>query len=850
MKAFLSRFTPSLMTPEALEAVFVQREELAQRVIDLIRDSTLTQSKHHTLLIGPRGTGKTHLIALIYHRIKTAADLRDRMCIAWLREEEWGVASFRDLLLRVFRALFEESDDPGLAKRIESLYSLPPETAERAAGSLLKEFVGDRTLLVLMENLDDLFDGLGTAGQKRLRAYLQENPFWTIVATAQSLFNGVSLQTSPFYGFFRIHHLKELTLEDARQLLTKIAKLNGDTEVATFIMTPSGRARVRAVHHLGGGNHRVYVIFSEFLTRESLDKLVDPFMRTLDDLTPYYQARMAWLSPQQRKIVEFLCDKRHAVTVKDIAERCFITHQTASSQLQGLREMGYVRSIPVGRESYYELREPLMRLCIEVKRHRGEPLRLFIDFLRLWYSRTELQQRLSSLETGAVVEQEYVLHALHALENAEDPLMRACVDDLKASFNEGDFAKAFQAAEELAAIRGDAEDWYELGHCLAHLSRFADALEQFDKAVGLEPGRAGFWGTRAWALDELGRYEEALASIDKSIELEPGVAVRWLNRSVMLGHLGRHDEALTSVDKAIELRPSYWRSWARRGGLVFQLGRYDEALQSFDKAIELERQDWGLWLDRGLVLHQTKRYQEALVSFDKAIGLNSSHSHSWLHKAWVLFDVGRYDEALASVDKAIELNDRSFESFMSRAQILVTVNRWKEGCAVLDDVLSHFTNDSKSSPRATGAIVLGLFNSSRESEVLRERIGELIALYDKHQLVSVLAHGIVQGISALLSSVVSNEAARVWRDIWQSIAGERIEFQLPLRLLDAAIRYSETHDQRILLELPVEERTLLEPLLQKEPFPAKEPMGSLYRSTRGSRGKSRRISQRKIGSPG
>ena len=360
---FLSRFTPSLMTPEALEALFVQRETLAQRLIELIRDSTLTPSKHHALLIGPRGIGKTHLLALIYHRLQAMDDLQSRLLIAWLREEEWGVTSFLDLLLRIFRALQAENHDAALAEHIEGLYDLPPNTAERAGAALLKEFVGDRTLLVLVENLDDLFAGLGDKGQKRLRAYLQENPFCTILATAQGLFNGVALQTSPFYGFFRISHLEKLTLDEATLLLTNIAKLESDYELASCLQAPIGRARLRAIHHLAGGNHRVYVIFSQFLTRELLDELVEPFMHTLDDLTPYYQARMAWLSPQQRKIVEFLCDRRHAIPVKEIAQRCFMTHQTASSQLKLLREMGYVHSIGVGRQSYYELHEPLMRLC-------------------------------------------------------------------------------------------------------------------------------------------------------------------------------------------------------------------------------------------------------------------------------------------------------------------------------------------------------------------------------------------------------------------------------------------------------------------------------------------------------
>ena len=397
---FLSRFTPSMMKPEALEALFVQRKELAKRLVDLIRESALTASKHHSLLIGPRGIGKTHLISLIYHRVQAIEGLRERLLIAWLREEEWGVASFLDLLLRIFWTLADERTGLVPSERVEALYKLSPDEAEHAGAALLKEIISDRTLLILVENLDDLFEGLGDEGQKRLRSYLQENPFCTILATAQSLFSGVSLQTSSFYGFFRIHHLGELTLEEARGLVTSVAKLEEKNDLASFVATPLGRARIRAVHHLAGGNHRVYIIFSQFLTRDSIDELVEPVMQTLDDLTPYYQARMSWLSAQQRKIVEFLCEYRAAAPVKDIAQRCFLSHQTASSQLKELRDKGYVHSTSVGRESYYELREPLMRLCMEVKKNRGEPIRLFVDFLRLWYSRTELEQKLELLQPG------------------------------------------------------------------------------------------------------------------------------------------------------------------------------------------------------------------------------------------------------------------------------------------------------------------------------------------------------------------------------------------------------------------------------------------------------------------
>src|SRR6266545_1036127 len=105
---FLSRFTPSLMSQEALEGAFVQRERLAKRLITVIRESALTESKHHSLVIGPRGAGKTHLLAVVYHRLKDQAELRDALSIAWLREDEWGITTFLDLVMRILRVLEAE----------------------------------------------------------------------------------------------------------------------------------------------------------------------------------------------------------------------------------------------------------------------------------------------------------------------------------------------------------------------------------------------------------------------------------------------------------------------------------------------------------------------------------------------------------------------------------------------------------------------------------------------------------------------------------------------------------------------------------------------------------------------
>jgi DNA polymerase III delta prime subunit len=453
---YLSHFTPSMMAPETLEAMLVQREPLLTRTVAHVVESLRTGSRHHTLFVGPRGIGKTHLISLLHHRLAKTKEAKSKALIAWMREEEWGVTSFFELVMRILRTLDASYPAFNIAERTQPLYELKIDDAAKQAESLLLDVVADKCLVILLENLDDLFDQIGDQGQKAWRAFIQNHSNMLLVCTTPSLFAGVSVHKSAFYGFFDIEPLAELEFEDVVNLLRKIAVERGDGDLVAFIDTPEGRARIRAVHHLAEGNPRIYIIFAQFLSHEALDELVQAFMHTLDELTPYYQARMKELPGQQRKIAEYLVHYRGAATVKAIAKACFITQQVCSSQLKQLKDKRYVRSIEQGRESFYELCEPLMRLCMEVKKQRGEPVSLFVEILRIWYTQAELEKKISDKLITSLLELEYVQRALSKYQvESTDPKVLAVTKDLMKVSVEGNIPKFMGLIEELKAVGGD-----------------------------------------------------------------------------------------------------------------------------------------------------------------------------------------------------------------------------------------------------------------------------------------------------------------------------------------------------------------------------------------------------------
>ena len=675
-REFISRFSPNRTDPVVLDQIFVQRRDLLDQSVAVLRESALTGNKHHLLFVGPRGCGKTHLLALIVHRLEQQTDLADRLRIAWLNEDETSL-SFLDLLLRIYRALSDRYPQEFPREDLKQLYGHDPEQALNALSENLIKRIGSRTVLVLVENLDALFNQLDVSDQRTWRAFVQNHPVFATAATAQSLFAGVSDREQPFFGFFDTRHLRPLTVEEATELLQRIARLNGDLRLTEFLSSSRGHARVHAIHHLSGGNHRLYIVLSDFLTQETLDELVRPLEEMVDErLTPYYQERLRWLSPLQRKIVEFLCFRPRPVAVKEIAERLFAEHGTITSQLKKLREMGYVASNPRGRESLYELAEPLMRLSMQVKDTRDhQPLELIVDFLRVWYEREDLEQRLARVAPAAA-SREYLTAALAKLQSGEPDLRRQllchALEDVDL-----EHCDAAQIAElrALAEETGDPNDWLNYAAACYHGEGWLEAIEAFGK-VALLPDAPAEQVARAsvdrgLALRKAGRTGEAIADYTRAIEL-PGapteqIARALANRGFAYRQAGRIEEAIADYTRAIELPAApatqVSRALVNRGVALSQAGRIEEAIADYTQATELAaapaEQVARALVHRGFTYRQAGRAEKAIADYTRAIELPAAPAAqvAWAlnNRGFALSQAGRSEGAIADYTRAIEL---------------------------------------------------------------------------------------------------------------------------------------------------------------------------------------------------
>ena len=155
----------------------------------------------------------------------------------------------------------------------------------------------------------------------------------------------------------------------------------------------------------------------------------------------------------------------------------------------------------------------------------------------------------------------------------------------------------------LCACSSPHKAHYNKGISYLELRRHNQAIQEFNKAIELNPKFAAAYLKRGVAYKSNSRIDQAIQDFTKAIELNPKVADAYMNR----GH-AYTDAAYTNREKTIRNR------------------KFNRAIQDFTQAIELNPKFAAAYLNRGIVYKSKDRIDQAIQDFSKAIELNPENT--------------------------------------------------------------------------------------------------------------------------------------------------------------------------------------------------------------------------------
>ena len=619
----IRKFNPgTFQSDDEVVRQFVVRQGELDLVLEVIRGNTDSPSCQHVLVVGPRGRGKTMLLARVGAELRTDDELSERLFPVRFMEESQEIATLADFWLE---ALFHlaHANPTGNPEFSRDLLVTHADLAARWRDTNIEECARaafleaadrlDRRVVLMVENLQSLCSDVGDDFGWQLRQTLQSEPRVMLLATATSRFKGLDDVERPFFELFRIVELEPLSTDACRRLWNMVS---GDEQTSR---------EIKPLRILTGGSPRLLVIVATFARHRSLRQLLEDLVTLVDDHTEYFRSHLEVLAKTERRVYLAVIDLWQSSSAQEIAARARMDIRTASALIARLVDRGAVVVEKTGRKRKYAAAERLYSIYYKLRRERDEAglVRNLIQFMTVFYRSDELAQMVGKWRVEA----------------AQSPPIREGLERaLAASDTQGlqtEVAKALFNKGLTHGQRGESE---------AELAAYDDLLARFATSDTLELQVQGAMAmfNKGVSHNERGESEPALATYgdlaarfgaSDTPELQVPVARALFNKGVTHGQRGEFEEALTAyhdlvarfdASNTLELQRHVAGALFNKGVTHGQRGESEEALTAYhdlvarfgaSNTLDIQVQVTKALVNKGLTHGQRGESEEALAAY-------------------------------------------------------------------------------------------------------------------------------------------------------------------------------------------------------------------------------------------
>ncbi|HYJ03663.1 MAG TPA: tetratricopeptide repeat protein [Chthoniobacterales bacterium] len=696
----LGTYNPSQVPKGTLLSEFTARRGMLSDLLGILRSNAPGEPCQHSLLIGPRGFGKTTSLFALKYGVEDDGKLAAIWEPLLFDEENYQIADLAGFWLECLRLAETAFRVPLEAARYAPLsISRDPNLEAMAREAFLSVLdQSHRRCLLLIDNINDILSVVSDENQQhRLRAFLLEDSRVCVVGTANTYFEAIQNTDQPFYNLFRIFRLDRFSPAEMRAAVEGMVEArsmgNGD------LLLPPSEGYWKGLHILTGGNPRLLKMVFQLMEQGVTSDFRAQLEGLLDAYTPYFKHRIETMSPQQRRVFDAIALAWDPVQISDIAPGLRMESNQISAQVRSLMDAQLI-VIAGGsaKRRTYQIADRFSNIYYFMRYTRAgrSKFEWFVLTMKAILTPEQFRLQLDRMRTLGLAcaddsdlrDQAHLLvsatHALddprlrraeahksvavfltHSQENAlnhllDDPEMREDLAEEHAAVRF--FAELPRKERESINYRPeDASWWYQLTDFAEARSLWPLAEAAYQKAIAIDPFYASPWnGLGNLFQNHLGRFEEAEAAYRKAIEIDPSGAYPWNGLgNLFQNHLRRFEEAEAAYRKAVELDLSYASPWYGLGYLrKNHLRRFEEAETAYRKAIEIDPSTAYSWNGLGnLLADHLQRFEEAEAAYRKAIEIDPSDAYPWYGLGHLLRNhLRRFEEAEAAYRKAIEID--------------------------------------------------------------------------------------------------------------------------------------------------------------------------------------------------
>lgn len=230
---------------------------------------------------------------------------------------------------------------------------------------------------------------------------------------------------------------------------------------------------------------------------------------------------------------------------------------------------------------------------------------------------------------------------------------------LAADYKDVPASQVLPEAEAAAVKALQLDDTLASAHAVLGLIRlyrleWPGVLDEFERAIQLNPGDANTHHWYALALADAGRSEQAISEMKLAQELDPRSLIINANLSWVFYLAGKDDDAIPQAQKTIAMDPNFAVARGYLGQAYLAKGEYEKALSELQQALALSGNETSFKAELGNAYALAGKKTESLGILRELLQLSAQQYVSPYSIALVYVGLDDRDQAFHWLDKAYE----------------------------------------------------------------------------------------------------------------------------------------------------------------------------------------------------
>ncbi|MBN1143082.1 MAG: tetratricopeptide repeat protein [Bacteroidales bacterium] len=240
----------------------------------------------------------------------------------------------------------------------------------------------------------------------------------------------------------------------------------------------------------------------------------------------------------------------------------------------------------------------------------------------------------------------------------------------------------------------NARQFYKTGLTFVEAGNHKDAIDQFTKALAIDPEYAQAYVERARSYEAIGELQHTADDLKRALTFELKEPELYFDAARVNFALANYKDALELANKSIALNKKSEPAFRLLARIQMALEDFSNSLVSINKALELKDNAENNFY-RGQLSEKMKNYNQAETDYKNALSRNNKYVEAYLAQAALRLQLNKPQDAMESCNAVLDLEPNNKDALLIRSRVYAKLTEYPKAIDDLSKILFNNPDDKE-----------------------------------------------------------------------------------------------------------------------------------------------------------